>query len=182
MDLKIISIMDEQVAVRFNGKINLLSNFNQQFLGHIIFREGEVINASFNGHSGLKAIYHIFVQEFSLQSFKYIVEPEIVDETFQNISMPYQILKNTLAGVLKEYQQSLKMKPPENVKILIDADFLEDTLAVTGDEFEVLAALTEWSSTYDVYQHCPLLDHEITSALVSLRKKSALKIVAMKNP
>lgn len=178
MDLKLLSIIDEQIAVAFTGKVNVLSHFNHQFLGHVLFKEGHLIQASFSGHQGLKALYHLCIQEFSLQSFQYVIEPEVIEDVADPINFSYEALKKKLAEGLKEYQQSLKMRPPENVKILLDAEFLEDNIPVGPLEFDVMCTLTEWSSPYDIYQHCTLLDHEITGALVSLRKKSALKIMA----
>jgi hypothetical protein len=135
----------------------------------------------FQGAKGEKALYQIFIQEFSLQSYEYVVEPEVVEATVHEISSPLPELKEKLAAAVKLYQQSLKLRPPDNVKITIDPDFIEDSLPVSSAEFEVLCTLTEWNSSYDIYQHCRLLDHEITSALVGLRKKNALKILAVKN-
>jgi hypothetical protein len=109
------------------------------------------------------------------------VEPEVVEDKERQIHYPYAVMRNKMSDVIKQYRDSLKFRPPDNVKILIDAEFIEDSLPVTPQEFEVLETLTEWNSTYDVYQHCQLLDHEITWALVSLRKKSALKIIASRN-
>ncbi len=181
MDSKLFDVIDDQVSVQFTGKLNILSNFNRQFLGHILFRDGQIVDALFHGNKGEKALYHLFIQEFSLQSFEYVVEPEVVEPEILEIAFGPTELKERMANALKLYQQSLKMKPPENVKIVIDPDFIEDTLPVSSAEFEVLCTLTEWNRTFDIYQHCPLLDHEITMALVGLRKKNALKILAPKN-
>lgn len=178
MDSRVLAVIEEQIAVQFTGKVNILATFNRQFLGHILFRNGDVIQVIFNGHRGLKALYQLFIQEFSLQSFDHVVEPELVDEKERQIHYPFSVVKNKLADVLKQYQASLKYRPPENIKILVDAEFLEDSLPVTPEEFEVLATLTEWNTPFDLYQHCELLDHEITWALVSLRKKGGLKIMA----
>ena len=177
-DFKIIPVIEEQVAVQFTGKLNILASFNRQYLGHILFKNGEIFQVVFQNYKGLKAFYQLIIQEFSLQSFTYVVEPEVVEEKERQIHYPYAIIKNKMSDVLKQYRDSLKFRPPENVKIVIDAEFMEDTLPVTPQEFEVLETLTEWNKPYDIYQHCQLLDHEITLALVSLRKKSALKIVA----
>ncbi len=181
MDSKLFSVIDDQASVRFTGKVNVLSNFNRQFIGHIVFRNGEIVDALFQGAKGEKGLYQIFIQEFSLQSYEYVVEPEVVDPELNEITLPLFELKEKLASSLKLYQQTLKMRPPDNVKIVIDPEFIEDSLPVTSAEFEVLCALTEWNSSYDIYQHCNLLDHEITTALVGLRKKNALKILAVKN-
>lgn len=177
-DFKVLSIFEEQVAVGFTGKLNVLSTFNHQFLGHVLFQNGQVVQAKLDDYTGMKALYHLLLQEAALQSHQYVIEPEVVEEREDFFQTPFPILKSQLIEWVKLHHETLKHRPPENVKILIDADFLEDTLPVTPSEFEVLASLTEWNRPYDIYQHCSLLDHEITTALVSLRKKSALRIVA----
>lgn len=181
MDSRLFGVIDDQVSVQFTGKVNVLSNFNRQFLGHILFRQGRIVDALLNGLKGEKALSHLFIQEYSLQSFEYVIEPEVVDESILEVSYGIQELKDRMTTVLRQYQETLKLRPPENVKIVIDPDFIEDSLPVSADEFEVLCTLTEWNTPFDIYQHCQLLDHEITLALVGLRKKSALKILAAKN-
>lgn len=180
-EFKILPMLEEQVAVHFTGKVNVLAAFNRQYLGHILFKNGEIYQVAFQNYKGLKAFYQLIIQEYSLKSFNYVVEPEVVDEKERQIHYPYAIIKNRMSDVLKQYRDSLKFRPPDNVKILIDAEFMEDTLPVTPQEFEVLETLTEWSTPYDIYQHCALLDHEITWALVSLRKKSALKVMGIRS-
>lgn len=179
MESKVLGVIEEQIAVGFTGKVNILATFNRQYLGHILFKNGEIIQVNFNTHNGLKAFYQLIVQEYSLQSFDYIVEPEVVEDHERKIHYPYSVLKNKLVDVIKLYRESLKHRPPDNIKILIDARFMEKEAAVSPEEFEVLEILTEWNSPYDIYHHSHLLDHEITMALVSLRKKGALKIIAM---
>lgn len=181
MESKVMGVIEEQISVEFTGKVNILASFNRQFLGHLLFKNGQIVQVIFQNFKGLKAFYQLLIQEYSLQSFDYVVEPELVDEKDRQIHYPYAVLKNKLADVLKLYRESLKLRPPENVKILVDAEFIEDSLPVTPQEYDVLEALTEWSSPFDIYQNCHLLDHEITLALVSLRKKGALKIVAPKS-
>jgi hypothetical protein len=180
-EFKILGVIEEQIAVQFTGKVNVLSTFNRQYLGHLLFKDGDIYQVIFHNFKGLKAFYQLIIQEYSLQSFNYVVEPEVVEDQERQIHYPYAVIRNKMSDVIKQYRDSLKFRPPENVKILIDSEFLEDTLPVTPQEFEVLETLTEYSTPFDVYQHCQLLDHEITWALVSLRKKSALKILATRN-
>ena len=178
VESKVMDVIEEQQSVRFTGKVNVLSTFNRQFLGHILFKDGEIIQVIFSGQKGLKAFYQLLIQEYSLKSFVYVVEPELVDEKERQIHYPFSVLKNKMADVLKLYRESLKLRPPDTVKIIIDAEFLEDTLPVTPQEFDVLKTLSDYNNPFDIYQNCDLLDHEITWALVSLRKKGALKILA----
>lgn len=181
MESKVMAVIEEQVAVRFTGKVNILASFNRQFLGHILFKDGEIVQVIFQGFKGLKAFYQLIIQEYSLNSFDYVVEPELVSDEQRQIHYPFSVIKTKLADVLKLYRESLKMRPPENVKILLDADFMDDSMPVTAEEFEVMRSLTEWNNPFEIYQHCELLDHEITWALVSLRKKGALRIIAPKS-
>jgi hypothetical protein len=68
-ELKILGIIEEQLAVQFTGKINILASFNRQYLGHILFKNGEIFEVLFNGHKSLKAFYQLIIKEYSLQSF-----------------------------------------------------------------------------------------------------------------
>lgn len=181
MDLKIINVLEEQVAVGFTGKVNVLSRTNRQYLGHLIFKDGEIIQVFFQQARGLKAFFQLIIQEFSLAAYDYVVEPEIVEDIEQQMFLPFAQLKLKIAEVVKNHRESIKFRPPENVKIIIDAEFMEDSLPLTPQEFEVLNTLTEWSMVRDVYRHCQLLEHEITWALVHLRKVGALKILGAKD-
>jgi hypothetical protein len=80
MESRILAAIEEQIAVKFTGKVNILASYNRQFLGHVLFINGELIHVFFNKHMGLKAFYHLLIQEYSLQSFDYVVEPELVEE------------------------------------------------------------------------------------------------------
>lgn len=178
MESRILAAIEEQVAVKFTGKVNILASYNRQFLGHILFINGEVIQVFFNKHRGLKAFYNLLIQERTLQSFDYVVEPELVEEKDRQIHYPFAVLKNKLGEVLKKYKESLKSRPPNDIKIIVDANFLKSKEPITPEEFDVLSTLSDWSGPKELYDHCDLLDHEITMALVSLRKKKALKILA----
>ncbi len=181
MESKVINLIDEQVVLGFTGKLNFLSHFNRQYLGHILFKNGEVVQASFNKSNGMKALFQIILQEEVGNKFNLVLEPELVDEKENTIHKPFSELKLMFTDLLSAHRESIKFRPPENIKIVIDAEFLEDSLPVTPQEFEVLKTLTEWSSPKDLYENCQLFEHEITMALVSLRKKEGLKVVAVRN-
>lgn len=181
MEIKLFSVIEEQAAVGFTGKLNVLSSFNHQYLGHILFIDGSIVAASLPPHSGLKALFHICLQEASLQSLRYIIEPEVVSEENAGAFPPLKEIEKLLREGVKEHFRTIKYRPPENVMIQIAPAFVAKGDEITPNEFELLCTLAEWSTPFDVYQHCPLLDHEITAALVHLRQKSALKILARKD-
>jgi hypothetical protein len=179
--MNLIPLIEEQVAVQFTGKINVLSKINRQFLGHLLIKDGELIEVKYKTMDGLKGFFQICIDEFLLHAFHYVVEPEIVEASGRKIHFPFAVLKNKLGDVLKNYQESVKMRPPNHLKMVVDVSFLNKNKNLDQNEYEVLSTLTEWSLISDVYEKCQLLDHEITLSLVSLRKKGALKIIAPMN-
>jgi hypothetical protein len=181
MDIKLFSVIDEQASVGFTGKLNILSNFNHQYLGHVLFLEGRIHSAALPPYSGLKALFHICLQEASLQSLHFIIEPEVVSAEDAQVFPPPGELEKLLRSGVKEHFRTVKHRPPENIVIQVAPNFIASGEDITPNEFELLCTLTEWSRPFDIYQHCPLLDHEITAALVHLRQKSALKILARKD-
>jgi hypothetical protein len=178
MNSKVLGVLEEQIVVGFTGKVNILATYNRQFLGHILFKNGEILQVLFDGQGGLKAFYRLIIQEHLLKSFDYVVEPEVVEDKERQIHYPYAVIKNKLQDVIQKHQEYSKHRPPDNIKIIIDGAFLKETTPVTPQEFTVLETLTEWSNPYEIYQNCDLMDYEITGALISLRKKGALKTLA----
>ncbi len=181
MEIKLFSVIEEQASVGFTGKLNVLSSFNHQYLGHILFLDGKIHSAKLSPFEGMKALFHICLQEASLQSLQFIIEPEVVSSEDARAFPPLRDLEKILREGIKEHFRTVKYRPPENVLIQISPNFIATGDEITPHEFELLCTLAEWSSPFDVYQHCPLLDHEITAALVHLRQKSALKILARKD-
>lgn len=175
--IQLFAILDEQVSVGFTGKVNVLSKMNRQYLGHMLLKNGDVIQAKYKNTTALKAFFNIIVDDYELTPIFYVVEPETVEDNLKGIHYPYTVLKNKTAEILDKYIASLKLRPPQDLKLIIKADFLSYVDEVTAEEFEVLSTLSDWNLVKDVYQNCHLLDYEITLALVGLRKKGALKVV-----
>lgn len=180
MELKFVPVVEEQMSVQFTGKVNLLSPFNHQYLGHLLFKDGQVIDVKYQGLSGVKAFYHFGIQEYRLEKHQYIVEPEIAHEEDRRIHYPFSVLMSKLENQIKIYDIVSKQRPPENVKIVVDPKMVSPGLECSVEEFSVLSTLTDWSRVSDIYENCKLLEHEITSSLIMLRKKGLLKIVGTK--
>jgi hypothetical protein len=176
--MNLLSVIEEQVLVKFTGKVNVLSKINKQYFGHLILKDGDLIDVVFKRIFGLKAFYQIAIEEHMLEHFAYVVEPEIVDDAKQSIHYPFLVLKNKLHEVIQKHLESVKFKPPQHLKVTVEVGFLNSRPNLNQNEFEVLDTLTEWNLMEDIYLKCKLLDHEITMALVSLRQKGALKIIA----
>ncbi|MFY7992554.1 MAG: hypothetical protein ACOVP4_04600 [Bacteriovoracaceae bacterium] len=176
--LQVFQVLDEQTLVGFTGKVNVLSKLNRQYHGHLLLKNGDVIQAFFKTVTGLKAFYNIVVADYELEPIIFVVEPETVEEKQRGIHYPYSVLKNRTQEIIDKYLATVKLRPPQNLKLLIKADFLNQKGDVTPEEFEVLSTLSDWNLVKDVYQNCNLVDYEITLALVGLRKKGALKVIS----
>lgn len=176
----LFDVIDEQAAVAFTGKINILDDSSRQLYGHIALFEGDILTVMFKNIGGQKAFYNILVEESEQASFKYVVEPEIVSDQTRNIHYPLSVLKSRSREVLENYQLSKSSKPPHSIKLSIDPAFISAKEEVSGDEYDLLLTISDYNRVEDIYRHCPLLDYEITNALVSLRRKKALKVIQLK--
>lgn len=176
----LIPILDEQHSVSFTGKVNILDASTKQHLGQITFYEGQINCASYRGVEGIKGFFNLCVDEFENIDMHYVVEPELVDPALKHIHYPYNTLKKKIADVIENFKESKPNRPPGHIKILIKPEFLVDGDSVSGNEYELLCTMSDYNLVKDIYKNCKLLDYEITNALVSLRKKNALTVVAKK--
>lgn len=172
----LLEIIKEQTDFGFTGKINILSS-RSQFLGAIFLKDGAVVGAQFNSLKGLKALKKsIFEDVDSNDFFKYVVEPEIVNDEHVQFSYGYLQLQKEIESEYEKYRQSKKLRPPQNLNLIIAADIVTSQDLVSYSEFKVLEIMTEYSKVSDIYDHCSLEEYEITQALVELRRKKAIKV------
>jgi hypothetical protein len=176
-DLPLLDCLDEQTAVGFTGRINVLDRHTRQLLGVVILKDGNVHRCRYHEHTGLRAFHTLVLESVQLVPMEFIVEPEIVDDDNRQIHFPYSVLRQRSLATVERFLAVAAHKPPAHLKLLVRADFLESQVPVSNAEFQVLCALTEWSRVDELYQNCSLLPHEITESLVALRKKNALKVV-----
>lgn len=178
---EILTIISEQASVRFTGKINILLKSTMQHLGTIYIKDGEVHYASYKSVKGIKSIYSAVIDEFeSHASLRIIIEPEIIKGLEKNIHFPVGVIKRRATGLVDEYASSCKNRPPANVKLSVNADIISEDNELTGPEYELLCVISDYNRVADIYENCTLLDFEVTNALVSLRRKKALKVIKQK--
>lgn len=176
-DLPLLNCLDEQTAVGFTGRVNVLDRHTRQLLGVVILKEGNIHRCRYHEHDGLRAFHTLVLESVQLVPMDFVVEPEIVDDDNRQIHFPYSVVKQKSLAAVERFLTVAAQKPPAEVRLLVRADFLESQTPVTNAEFQVLCSLTEWSQVDELYQNCSLLPHEITESLVGLRKKKALKVL-----
>lgn len=173
----LIDVLDEQVAFEFSGRVNILDSSTGQLLGSVIVANGKVWHATYSDISGMKALVSLYIEDQTAGKLRYIVEPEIVEGTLQSIHYPFSVLKKKLNEILDNYQESLSHRPPENIKLELKADFIAEGEVLDQNEFRLMSVIADYNLVSDIYKKCEMMDYEITSSLVSLRKKGALKVL-----
>jgi hypothetical protein len=173
----LIPILDEQTSVGFTGKVNILEEGTSKHLGSVFVFEGEIYDVDYNEISGLKAFYNLCIDEFDhVMELKYIVEPELVNRE-QIIKYPFSVLKRKAAEIVTNFKEYKAQRPPKNLKLMVEPSFLNEGENIDEVEYSLLCTMSDFNLVEDLYKHSPLLDYEITMALVSLRKKNALRVI-----
>lgn len=177
----ITEIIKEQATFGFTGRINIQLLDNGQYAGVILQQDGKLIHAEYAGFTGKKALFKAVVDDLEgIQKLKYIVEPEIIADGSGSFELTWKEFKVMAEKMLTQFRETARLKPPAHLRLVVDGDFIITGKPIDGVEFEVLCTISDYSKVEDVYAKSPLHEFEITRALVSLRKKGALKVVEAK--
>ena len=173
----LMEVLKEQASFGFTGKVNLLLTTNGQFQGVIYLHEGMAVGASYGQLNGRKALYKMIFEDVeSVEHFKFIVEPELVAASSYTMKQSYEEIKNDAQLIYQKYIRAKKLKPSMELRLVVVPEIILNQEVITPDEFDILSVLTEWSKVQDIYKYSRLMEFEITNALVSLRKKRAIKV------
>ncbi|MCT4642395.1 MAG: hypothetical protein N4A33_08870 [Bacteriovoracaceae bacterium] len=177
MQENLFSILEEQHFLGFTGKVNLLDEEQGQYIASIFIESGSVVNAKLNKLEGIDAFLRIFEAEFNDQALKYIVEPEMIDTLERKIHFPLATLKRKVKKHIELIKNSQNLKPPMNLKILIDAKEALNFVNFTYKEFDILKLICDYNKVEDIYKNTVLSEDELTSILVRLRRDKIIKVV-----
>ena len=173
----LIEVLKEQASFGFTGKVNVLSKENGQFLGVIYQQDGLIVGAQVKELKGKKALLKmIFDDVESNENFKFIVEPEVLSPENVTLKVTFEEIRKEAQGHFQEYLSAKKLRPAPHLKLVIDPEIIVSVEEISPQEFDVLSVITEWCNVSDIYKYSKLMDFEITHALVSLRKKRAIKV------
>lgn len=173
----LMEVLKEQAAFGFTGKVNLLLNTNGQFQGVVYQQEGVIIGANYGQLKGRKALYKMIFEDVeSAQHFKFIVEPELLSPDHFSMKMNYDEVKSEAQTIYQKYVTSKKLKPAAGLRLVVDPEIIVNQTDISPEEFDILSVLAEWCMVSDIYKYSKLMEFEVTNALVSLRKKRAIKV------
>lgn len=173
----LIEIIDEQIIVEFSGRIFVKEISSSKNLGEIVLIDGELISVHYQKMEGLKALFEIYLDTLKDSFIHFDVQPEIIESSNKNIHHPFKVVVTKLSQMMTEYAECKKLRPPLTVKLVIKPEFIELGEEISDQEFNLLTVISDFNKVEDIYQHSNLMEFEVTKALVSLRKKGALKVV-----
>ena len=174
--MSLIYKIEEQLSIGFTGKVNILDKKNHQFMGDILFREGEIIGCNYNNLKGSQGLLYLIISDVvSEYDFYFVVEPEMVLGMGRVINFDY--IKERASEIVRQFYSSKKLRPPQDIRILVQKKFVLAGTEINFQEFQILCAITDCATIEEVYSMVEFHEYEITNALVSLRKKGAIKVM-----
>lgn len=177
---ELLSVLEDQSLFQFTGKTALLDSTTKEELGMIWQRQGVIIAGSFQGQRSKKAVLNLALTFHDFPK-KYLVNshPEVIADVECETEWSFESFKMELTQAIALGAESRKLKPPGHLRLTPHPDFLLEGAPVSGDEFDLLCTISEFSKVEVIYQESSLLEHEVTRLLISLRKKKALKVLGV---
>ncbi|WP_372652559.1 hypothetical protein [Halobacteriovorax sp.] len=176
--MSLLGTIEEQTTFGFTGRVNILNRTSGQYLGIVLISDGLIVDCSYGGLKGEKALYLALFDDMDHTPLKFIVEPEVVLEEHKNFNLAYEDFKNNSQSLYIKHRESKALRPAMDMRLVLNGDFVSAGANVTDTEFKLMSVLTEYSLVSDIYSNSDLYDFEVTAGLVSLRKKKAIKVVS----
>ena len=176
--MSLIKTIEEQVFFGFTGRISVLENPSGKFLGRILLFEGLIVNSFYENTTGERSLYLILLDDIgSGKDLSFVVEPELVSNSEFLFQLELPELKKKASGYIENFRTAKELKPPGMLKLIINPDFIPKGNKINEVEFDTLTVISEYSRVSEIYEQSLYPDHEVTLALVNLRKKGAIKVL-----
>ncbi len=174
----LLDILDEQSAINFSGKINILGA-KKELLGTISIYEGALVNARKNLKNTINNLFYFAFEDLEHSvEVSYIVEPEIISPAQRIFILSIEEFKKKLSHDFSEYQKIKKLRPPNSLKLIPSVSVLPTLENMQPAEFDLLKVISEYAKVSDIYFYSPYAPLATTKLLVSLRKKMAISVFA----
>ena len=174
--MSLIYKVEEQSTIGFTGKLNILDEKNHQFMGEVLFREGEIVGCHYEDYKGSQGLLYLIISDvMSEYDFYFVVEPEMVSEADRVINFDY--IKERASEIVRQFHVSRKLRPSKDIRLLVQKNFIISGKNINFQEFQILCAITDCATVEELYGVVEFHEYEITNALVSLRRKGAVKVV-----
>ena len=180
--MALIKILKEQETFGFTGRINILDKKSGQFLGVIMQEEGVIVSARYHQEKGKKALYRLTIDDLqqeqeSSSTLKFVVEPEIIEDADRGFELTVAAYEKMAKQLFEKTETSKRLRPPGHLRVSLNSNFIVEGEDVDATEFDVMAVISDYSRVNEIYENSNLFEFEVTSALVSLRRKGAIKVL-----
>ena len=174
--MSLIYKIEEQLSIGFTGKINILNRKNRQFMGDVLFKEGKIIGCHYGNLKGSQGLLYLIISDVvSEYDFYFAIESEIILGEGRVLNFDY--IKGRASEIVRQFYSSKKLRPPDDIRLLVQKKFIIAGAKINFQEFQILCAITDCATIEEVYSAVEFHEYEVTNALVSLRKKGAVKVV-----
>lgn len=176
MNNSLLEVIQEQIFFGFTGKINVVAGPSSQLFGQLLVKDGKIISVLYKGKLGLAGLSSLFIEGRNNKDFNYMVEPEVVLERSGDLNLDYEDCLRLAQKIDDSHKDLEKLKPNKNLRLLINGQFVISGEEIDSHEFSTLKTIIDYNKVDDIYKNTKLSDQEITQALISLRRKKALKV------
>ena len=172
----LVEKLRELSILGLSGKVNVVQKGNSQHIGIVFLQKGLLVNCLYEDKRGLRPLFDLVLTDYSFKkNFYYIVEPEVL---LERELLFHMTLDDFLKCLKNRYLRPWKQfRPPASLKLSVAKEFFSTKSQVSPLENSLLKTITIYSRVSDIYKYSNMLDCMVTSLLVSLRKKGALKVL-----
>ena len=172
----LVEKLKELSSLGLSGKVHVVQKENSQHIGIVFLQKGLLVNGHYGGDRGFRPLFDLVLTDYGLrENFYYIVEPEVLlkKEFLFHMTVDdfLKILKNRSLSPWEQF------RPPGSLKLSVVKEFFSKKSQVSSLEHSLLKTIMTYGRVSDIYKYSNMLDSMVTSLLVSLRKKGALKVL-----
>ena len=171
----LIKILKKLAYSSFTGKVNIILKHNSQHQGTIFVKDGFFVNYVHQDKEGIDHLTDAILINNDRKNFSAIAEPETISRRDQYFRLSFSELIEKVAQ-----RRDGKLKPPAHLKLSVSREFIVGGHKVTPIEFNLLKTIDNDGRVGEIYKNSGMLESLVTSLLISLRKKGALKVIGHK--
>lgn len=139
-----------------------------------------IANAHYNKLKPYKALMNLFIETKLNHNIRFIVEPELIPVEEKKLDYPISVIKRKAQKYIEMYEESIDLRPADKLQLMVKPSFISEGAEVSSQEYSLLCTMSDYNLVKDIYVNNDMLDYEITNALITLRKKDAIKVVETK--
>jgi hypothetical protein len=179
--LELSVLLASHSHMQFTGRVEIVDKLNGHHLGLLHLDAGILVSARYRHKSGLKAFNQLYLDHWRLVPMIFQDAPEEIDFKQQLLHLDIKEQKEFLEVAFKHHLKWQKFHPSQSLKLVLKAEALTQTIDMLKMEYDLMGTMADWNKVEDIYLNSPLDEYETTIALVGLRQKGFIKVVAQED-